>query len=462
MSEWDRALISRLTKGLGAQGFSQAVQIFIRLAEVPLLLGFWGTQLYGEWLMLTAIPAYFALCDGGFAGAASREMAMHSGAGNRPGALSLFQSTWLLLLLISLCVGLFTLVAVQAAPLHEWLAFKVMGSTTVKLVTLLLVAHMLVGFQTGFIYGGFYCEGRYALGMALSATTQLMEFGGLALAVAFGSGPVGAAFGYLGGRIGGLFLMRIGLYRATPWLHYGWRVATLGEVRRLAAPAFASLAFPLGNAFNFQGMRLVVGLMLGPPAVVVFSTLRTLTRLSMQPSAVINRLIEPEMASAYGGNRHNDFRRLFPRSSQVALWMSAVSCIVLGVAGERMLGIWTHGKVSMDWPLYTLLLLSAGVNAIWYTAMMAAYATNRHVRVALVYSAVYGGAVFGLAYIFTRILGIAGGGLALLLSEIAMAPYVLQKTFKLTGESWASWWEKVARPPWFLFRRINDVSAIQG
>jgi len=116
----------------------------------------------------------------------------------------------------------------------------------------------------------------------------------------------------------------------------------------------------------------------------------------------------------------------------------------------------------MDWPLYTLLLLSAGVNAIWYTAMMAAYATNRHVRVALVYSAVYGGAVFGLAYIFTRILGIAGGGLALLLSEIAMAPYVLQKTFKLTGESWASWWEKVARPPWFLFRRINDVSAIQG
>jgi hypothetical protein len=79
MTNDDRALMSRLTKGLGAQGYSQAVQIFIRLAEVPLLLGFWGTQLYGEWLMLAAIPAYLAIADMGFAGVASREMSMRSG-----------------------------------------------------------------------------------------------------------------------------------------------------------------------------------------------------------------------------------------------------------------------------------------------------------------------------------------------------------------------------------------------
>jgi O-antigen/teichoic acid export membrane protein len=462
MTEGDRALLSRLTKGLGAQGFSQAVQIFIRLAEVPLLLGFWGTRLYGEWLMLAAIPAYLAICDGGFAGAGSREMCMRSGAGDRTGALSLFQSIWLLLLLISLCVGLLAFVAVQAAPLQEWLGFKTMDPATVKQVIFLLVAYMLVGFQTGFVYGGFYCEGRYAMGMSLITTTQLMEFGGLALAVVLGGGPVEAAFGYLGGRIGGMLLMRLGLYRATPWLRFGWRVATLGEVKRLAAPAFASLAFPLGNALNIQGMRLVVGLVLGPPAVVVFSTLRTLTRLSMQPSAVINRLIEPEMASAYGRNQHDVFRRLFNRSCQVALWMSAASCIVLGVAGERVLGIWTHGKVAMDWLLYTLLLLSAAANTIWYTALMAAYATNRHVRVAFVYSAVYGGAAFGLAYVLTKTTGLAGGGLALLLSEIVMAPYVLRKTLQMAGESWTSWLGLVATPPWFLFRRIRDVSTVQG
>ncbi len=298
------------------------------------------------------------------------------------------------------------------------------------------------------------------MGMGLSATVQLMEFGGLALAVALGGGPVEAAFGYLGGRIGGLFLMRLGLYRATSWLRFGWRVATLSEVKRLAAPAFASLAFPLGNAFNIQGMRLIVGLVLGPPAVVVFSTLRTLARLAAQPSSIINRLMEPEMASAYGGNRHDVFRRLFNHSCQVALWMSAATCIALVVAGERLLGIWTHGKVAMDLPLYTLLLLGAAANAVWYTALMAAYATNRHVRVALVYSVVYGGGAFGLAYILAKFSGLAGVGLALLLIELAMAPYVLLKTFQMTGESWVSWLDQVARPPWFLIRRTRGVIAV--
>jgi O-antigen/teichoic acid export membrane protein len=460
--EDNRALIFRLIHGLGAQGYSQAVQIFIRLAEVPLLLGFWGTQLYGEWLMLAAIPACLAICDCGFGGAASREMSMRSGAGDRPGTLALFQSTWIFLLFVSMGFGLLAFVAVQIAPLPEWLGLKVMDSATVKLATFILFAHVLVGFQAGIIYGGFFCEGRYAMGMALNATMQWMEFCGLALAVALGGGPVEAAIGYLGGRIGGLFLMRLGLYRTTPWLRFGWSLATLSEVRRIVAPAFASLAFPLGNVLNIQGMRLLVGLLLGPPAVVVFSTLRTLARLAMQPCSVINRLIEPEMASAYGGNRHDIFRRLFNQSCQVALWVSVALCIALVVAGERLLGIWTHDKVPMVWPLYTLLLLSAVANAIWNTALMAAYATNRYVRVALVYSAVYGGAAFGLAIVFSRILGLAGVGLALLLSEVSMAPYVLHKTFQLAGESLTSWSSQVARPPLFLFRRIRSLSAVKG
>jgi O-antigen/teichoic acid export membrane protein len=462
MIKEDKVLLSRLTKGLGAQGYSQVVQIFIRLAEVPLLLGLWGAQLYGEWLMLAAIPFFLTIFDGGFAGAASREMSIRSGAGSRHGALSIFQSTWIFLLLVSLGFVLLALVAVQVVPLHEWLGFKVMDPGTVKLVTVLLVAYVLIGFQTELVFGGFYCEGRYPMGMGLFATVQLMEFGGLALAVGLGGGPMEAAIGCLVGRVGGLFLMRLGLYHAIPWLRFGWHTAAIGEVKRLAAPAFASLAFPLGNALNIQGMRLIVGLSFGQPAVVVFSTLRTLTRLSMQPASVINSLIEPEMSFAYGGNRHDFFHNLFNRSCQVALWLCVASCLALGVMGEKVLGIWTHGKVAMDWPLYALLLLCTAANSVWYTALMAAYATNRHVRVALVYSSVYGGAAFGLAYIFAKFFGLAGVGLALLLSELAMAPYVLHKTFQLVGESWVSWIGQVARPPWFLIRRIKDMSTVQG
>jgi O-antigen/teichoic acid export membrane protein len=458
ISQDNSLLRSRLIKGLGAQGYAQTAQIFIRLVEVPLLLGYWGTQLYGEWLMLAAIPAYLAMCDGGFAGAASREMSIRSGADDRTGALSLFQSTWLLLLIVSMGIALFAFLAIQAAPMDSWLGFKEMGSDTVKMVTFILVAHVLVGFQTGLVYGGFWCEGHYAAGMALGSTTQLLEFIGLVLAVVFGGGPVSAACGYLGGRIIGLVLMRLGLYRATPWLRYGWRAATIGEVKRLAAPAFASLAFPLGNAFNIQGMQLVIGLVLGPPAVVVFSALRTLSRIAMQPITVINRLMEPEMAMAYGGNRHEVFRALFSRSCQVAIWMSGVSCIILSIGAESGLSFWTHGRIAMDWPLFTLLLLSAAINAIWYTALMAVYATNRHAKVAIVYLGVYGIGSFCFAYVLVSVFKLSGGGIVLLFVEIIMASYVLRKTLQLTGDSLASLLSKISRPPWFLVVRPRQVN----
>ena len=450
-------LRSRLTKGLGAQGYSQAVHILIRLVEVPLLLSCWGAQLYGEWLMLAAIPMYLSMCDGGFAGAACREMSIRSGAGDRAGALSVFQSTWVLLLLVSLCVGMLAFLVVPVVPLSDWLGFKEMGSNTAKLSAIILVAYVLTGFQTGLVNGGFWCDGRYAEGMVLSATVQLMEFGGLSAAVFWGGGPVSAACGYLGGRLAGLALMRLGLYRATPWLRYGWHAATVAEIKHLSAPAFASLAFPLGNALNIQGIVLVVGLLLGPSSVVAVSVLRTLSRFAMQPAAIISRIIEPEMAIAYGGDRKKDFRRLFNRSCQASLWLGAVFCLLLAVSGEWLLGLWTHGKVAMYWPLYLFLLLAVVVNSIWYVALMAAYATNRHVKIAMVYSVVYGGLTFVFAILLLNKLGITGAGVAVFLSESIMAAYALPKMLSLAGESFSSWVAGIAKPPWFLIRANRDM-----
>jgi O-antigen/teichoic acid export membrane protein len=126
----------------------------------------------------------------------------------------------------------------------------------------------------------------------IAAITQFFEFAGLALAVASGGGPVQAAMegiwrvDYLGtGLIWG------GQRRVSPWLRYGVAHASFAELRRLVAPAFASLAFPLGNALNIQGMRLVVGLVLGPSVVALFVPMRTLSRLVIQPSTIINRLV---------------------------------------------------------------------------------------------------------------------------------------------------------------------------
>lgn len=69
MSLVNNIVLSRLMSDVGAQGFSKVVQIVIRLAAIPILLNLWEINLYGEWLMVAAIPTFLAIGDGGFTSA---------------------------------------------------------------------------------------------------------------------------------------------------------------------------------------------------------------------------------------------------------------------------------------------------------------------------------------------------------------------------------------------------------
>jgi O-antigen/teichoic acid export membrane protein len=438
---------SRLLKGIGAQGFSQVVQIFIRLAEVPLLLFFWNTQLYGEWLMLSAIPVYLSISDGGFAGAACREMTIQSGAGNRHGTLVIFQSTWFLLIIVSIITGLFAFFFVQVAPLDKWLGFSIMTSFEIKATLLLLVAYVVVGFQGGLLNGGFWVEGSYSSSMYYSAVMQVLEFGGLATAVSLGGGPIQGAIGYLCGRLLGTGLMLIGQWRVIPWLRQGIAYASLAELRRLTVPAIASLAFPLGNALNIQGMRIVVGLVLGPTAVAVFVPLRTLSRMAMQPATVINRIVEPELAFAFGTGDTHLLQRLFAKSCQFAFWGCLGAFFLVGPGAHWIFPIWTGGKVAMHWPTYIVLIFGVLINSIWCTALMVPCAINRHSRIALYYAVVYGVTTFFLGVLGASRLGLSGVALALLLAEVSMTLIVLHASMRITGLTVVQWVETVLHPP---------------
>jgi len=48
-----------------------AIVTLVRFVSVPLFLHAWSTEMYGEWLILYSLPAYFSLGNLGFAQAAA-------------------------------------------------------------------------------------------------------------------------------------------------------------------------------------------------------------------------------------------------------------------------------------------------------------------------------------------------------------------------------------------------------
>ncbi len=77
------SVTKRLVRGVSATAFGTGVTAVVQLVSVPLFLWAWGVAGYGDWLLLSTIPAYFGMSDIGFCAVAGNEMSMRAARGDR-------------------------------------------------------------------------------------------------------------------------------------------------------------------------------------------------------------------------------------------------------------------------------------------------------------------------------------------------------------------------------------------
>jgi len=423
----------RIARGFGANMYGQVVVAIVQLAGVPILLHFWGVRLYGEWLILFAIPSYLSITDLGFSQSAANDMTQSVARENHTQALRVFQSLTALISITATIGFLLVTALALLLPLHRWLHLQAMSTADVRWVLCLLAVEVLVRLGDGLNNAGWRANGDYALYAFLYVTTMFAQFAALWVLAALGYGPVMGAAAFLLVRIAAMLLSSSLLLRRHRWLVYGFKNARVSELRRLVRPSAANLAMPLAQALSIQGMLLVVGAILGPLAVVVFSTLRTLTRVVFGLVSGVSNAVEPEYATAYGADQRDLLRSLYVHSLRAGLWLAFSAAVILLLSGRWIFTIWTHDKVVMDPALFHWLLISPVVAALWSSALTAIKAANLHLRAALLYcfSSALSVGVAALLLVYTGRL--ANTGLALLLLDGAMMLYTLGAASRIVG-----------------------------
>jgi O-antigen/teichoic acid export membrane protein len=422
---------SRLRKGFSANIYNQFVTVIVQLVGVPILLHAWGAQLYGEWLILFAIPAYLSMTDLGFSQSAANDMTARVACGDRAGALSVFQSLIALVYLSITIVFILSSLLVFGLPLEKWINAGALRIVEVRWVLWLLAAEVFARLPDGINHAGFRSTGDYSFHVVLHGTMRLIQFASLWLAALNGGGLVAAAAAFFGVRLIGTVAFALLLKQRHPWLIYGLRHADRIELRRLFKPALANVAIPLAQGLNIQGMVLAVGAVLGPIAVVVFSTLRTLTRLVLQIVYSVSHAAEPELAAAYGSKDRALGKSLFVNTLSAGLWLAVFAAAGLALFGDSILSIWTHGKVAMDRMLFAWLLASSVASVLWYGSLIALKAANKHIKAASIFVLSSAGAVaVGLALMLWTS-NLANAGLALLLMDGTMTLYTINAASRL-------------------------------
>lgn len=436
----------RVVSGVYANGFAQVVTVLIQLLSVPVFLTAWGLETYGEWLILFAIPSYLALTDLGFPTAAANIMTMSVARGDRNEALSVFQTAWCLFTGVSTVLLLIIAFVAWISPLEVWLNLTRLSHVEVVAVVVLLCGYVLIGLQAGFLTAVFRCEGKYAIGATLFTLLRLSEFAAAAIAVNAGGGPVFVASSYLMAKIVGFVVVRRVLARQISWIVYGLKHARAPVARSLFKPAMGFLAMPIANALNLQGMVTVIGAILGPSSVVVFSTLRTLSRLAFQAMVVVANAVWPEISRAFGKGDLHATRFLHKKASQISLWLALILAVCLSLLGPAILRVWTGGDVPMDKFLYESLLLVVVVDAVWYPSSVTLLAINSHQRIAW-YNLTLTIAMVSLAVPMLSAFGLKGAAAPLLVTGAVMSATVIRTSLSVLKLNLSDYLKAIVIPP---------------
>jgi O-antigen/teichoic acid export membrane protein len=430
----DSATKRRLMLSFLSSWIGKVSATIIQLVQVPVFLHYWSLPLYGEWTIVTAIPAYLSFSNIGFGSVAGNEMTMLVARDDRDGALRIFQSCWWLISLLCGTASILLCGVLYLVPAARLLKLNVINEADAKWIIFYLGISVLLGQLEQLMQSAYRCVGRYPFGSFVKNMMSLGAFFCMIVTVILGKGVRTTALVYAVANIIGTIIFCLMVRRDIHWLKFGWRNASFTEIRLLARPAIAYMAFPLGNALNLQGTLLAVSYALGPVPVVVFSTARTVSRFALQMVQMVNGTFEPEMSIAYGARDYQLTRTLLRHACQLALIVSLGIVLAMTVGGPWFLHHWTGGNVPPSRSLLSILLMVVVLYSLWSTCSTLMTATNQHQKLAFYYLI---GTTLNciLCYFFARAWGLLGAATSLLASEIVMNLYVIPACMRIAHDT---------------------------
>jgi len=424
----------RLTLGFLINWMGKLSSTIIQFIQIPVFLHFWSVPLYGEWMIVSSIPAYLSFSNIGFGSVAGNEMTMLMARDDRTAALRVFQSCWWLIAIICTATIILLSGMLYYLPASRLLRLTTLGESDTKWIIFYLGVSVLLGQLEQLLQASYRAIGRYPYGTFLKNTFSLFASGCMIAAVALGAGARTTALVFASVNVAITLFFCILVRRDIDWIEYGWQHASMDEIRKLARPAFAFMGFPLGNALSLQGSLLAVGYALGPAEVVIFSTARTVSRVALQMVQMVNNTFEPEMSIAFGAGNYDLIRTLLRRACQLALLVALVLVIIMLSFGPWFLTHWTGGHVPPSRPLLSILLVVVVFYALWSTSGILMTSTNQHQRLATYY--ILGTSVAcALCYVFARAYGLYGAAASLLISEIVMNLYVVPACLRIAHDT---------------------------
>jgi O-antigen/teichoic acid export membrane protein len=362
-------LVRRVLSGMGANSYGQMITIFLQLATIPLYLYQWTLEQYGVWLILSSIPSYISMADGGLIPVATNNVVMASARGECEKANVIFQSAFGFVLVLG---------AIALSLSAIFLPFFFAENHDKALAVLLLVGCVLLSIVMGLVGAIFRAENRYAYGVFLDSSGRLAEWLG-GVAGLFSSGSFhGVALGMLGARAIWLLFCIYSTSRSSIGIRWGVDKFDRTELKSMMRPSLAYMAFPLSNALSFQSFTLLCGAMFGPAAVAAFNAYRTIARVPVQMTSILSHALWTEFSRLYANGERERLRAVFRKAFSLNITISVGAAFVVLGLSPLIVKYWSSGKIQFVFSLMVVFSIYSMVASFWHVSRVVVLSVNRH------------------------------------------------------------------------------------
>ena len=445
---------NRLLKSTGAGGLSLAARLMEQFLLVPVLLAAWSVELFGEWMLIAAIPVYIALLDFGVVQSGSNELARRASEQDETGVRRFFADYSSAFLLWSTLLFLLLAGLVLAAPVAQWLDLQQIGGSEAQAIFVLLIAATLVSQNSLALIAGLRARKLLPQGLMVRAVGAFARLGAAFVAVTLlDAGPIALAAILLVSRILEYGWQCVLLHRAE--LAPSWNILRKRSepLREFVIGGLEFMLFPLAQSLVLQGAIVVVGLTYGAAAVALFATHRTLSRLVSQAVQLVTVPLRAEAGLIQ--NNRKELGAILTTASRITVWSALILAGVLFVAGAATFTLWTGGNISFAPTLFAVLLGATLAEALWSVVATIRMGTNRHRPLAWSYLVVSCAGLLAMVWL-AETSDLAAMASVLMVIELAMVAIALPMTLRLLDIDLGRFLVDLAKPP------VSEVIALVG
>lgn len=374
-------LDSPILKNITAHIMKVGIIFVNQILLIPLYIIYMGKNLYGDWIVLTAISQFFVLSDFGLNAVSSNAVNSLPREGgliiNKKRYASYVVNCFVMISLIAIAVEVIIIVSGCFLNLPNLFGLRELSNSDTTAIIALLLGQVFLYMLNGTPEIILNASHKAHIGTHFNNFIKLSN----ALIIAVGIiSKIPLIVICVIHLIPSLIALFYKIHIAKQEIDFNLSLNDFDKIQfmELLKPSLSYMTFPVGNALLFQGFTFVVNAFFGASVLILFNTTRTMVNFTRSLIEIVSQGSRPEFGIAYGEKNYQKMKQIYQTVVKFSFLILFSIFSVLLVLGPYIYRVWTHGEIEFDFYLMLCFFFVITCNTIWNSQSITMLSTNNH------------------------------------------------------------------------------------